>query len=122
MRAMDPVRFGVIGLRRGRSFVRLCRAVGAATVAALYDVDEARLSGAAAELDVPGYDDLAAFLAAEIDAVIVASPLPYHAEQAIAALAAGKHVLSEVTACATMEEARALVSATRKSDAVYIFA
>ena len=122
MQAMAPVRFGVIGLGRGQSFVRLCRAVGAATVAALYDVDEARLTGAAAELDAPGYGDLAAFLAAEIDAVIVASPLPYHAEQAVAALAAGKHVLSEVTACTTMEEARALVRATRESDAVYMLA
>ena len=122
MRAMDPVRFGVIGLRRGQSFVRLCRAVGAATVAALHDVDEARLAGAAAELGVPGYGDLAAFLAADIDAVIVASPLPYHAEQAIAALAAGKHVLSEVTACATLEEARALVRTARESDAVYMLA
>ena len=53
MRAMDPVRFGVIGLRRGRSFVRLSRAVGAATVATLYDVDAARLAEAAAAGGAP---------------------------------------------------------------------
>jgi predicted dehydrogenase len=52
----------------------------------------------------------------------VASPVPYHAEQAVAALKAGKHVLSEVTACRTMDDARALVAAARESDAIYMMA
>lgn len=119
---METIRFGVIGLRRGRSFVRMCGVVGGATVAALYDVDEARVHEAAAELGIGAYTDYEAFLAADIDAVIVASPLPFHARQAAAALAAGKHVLSEVTACHTLEDAHALVAAARASDAVYMLA
>jgi predicted dehydrogenase len=119
---MDAIRFGVIGLRRGRSFVRVCRAVGGAIVTALYDVDADRVAHAAAEISARAFTDLAAFLDAEIDAVVIASPLPFHAEQAIAALGAGRHVLSEVTACNTLDEARALVRAAQGSGARYMLA
>ena len=119
---MESVRFGVIGLRRGQSFVRLCRAVSGATVTALYDVDAARLAVAAGALGVWGFTDFDAFLGSDIDAVIVASPVPHHARQAVAALAAGKHVLSEVTACDNLDDARALVAAARMSRAVYMLA
>ena len=101
---MADVRFGVIGLRRGQSFVRVCNTVGGAAVTALLDIDRARGEGAAAEIGARAFTDLDAFLAADIDAVVIASPLPFHAEQAVAALGAGKHVLSEVTACATWEQ------------------
>jgi len=119
---MPDIRFGVIGLRRGQSFVRMCRAVGGATVTALYDIDATRVTTAAAELGARAFTKYEQFLAAAIDAVIIASPLPFHARQAIAALAAGKHVLSEVTAAHTIEDARALVAAARVSDAVYMLA
>jgi predicted dehydrogenase len=116
------IRFGVIGLRRGQSFVRVCRVVGGATVTALYDVDAARVAQVAMELDAQPFTDLTAFLASDIDAVVIASPVPFHTEQAVAALAAGKHVLSEVTACQTIDEARALVEAARTSSALYMMA
>lgn len=119
---MSDCRFGVIGLRRGESFVRLCQKLGGALVTALYDVDLARARQLGAEIEAPAFDDLDAFLNSDIDAVVVASPAPHHASQAAAALGAGKHVLSEVPACATVEEACALVSAARKSDAVYMLA
>lgn len=119
---MIAIRFGVVGLGRGRSFVRVCRAVGGATVAALYDIDAARVGAAAAELGARAFTDYDQFLAAAIDAVIIASPLPFHARQAVAALAAGKHVLSEVTAAHTIDDARALVAAARASAAVYMLA
>jgi predicted dehydrogenase len=119
---MSTIRFGVIGLRRGQSFVRVCRAVGGATVTALFDIDAPRVNAAAAELGVRAFTDYEQFLNAEIDAVIIASPLQFHAQQAIVALAAGKHVLSEVTAADTLDDARALVAATRASKAIYMLA
>jgi predicted dehydrogenase len=119
---MADVRFGVVGLRRGQGFVHICRAVGGATVTALFDIDGARAERAGRDLGVRAFTDWEAFLAAGVDAVVIASPLPFHAEQAVAALGAGKHVLSEVTACATMDEARALVRAARASGAVYMMA
>lgn len=119
---MAAVRFGVIGLRRGQSLVRICRAVGGAAVTALYDIDATRVTRAAAEIGARAFTDVAAFLNADIDAVVIASPLPFHAEQAIAALGAGKHVLSEATACNSLDEARALVRAARGNGAIYMLA
>lgn len=43
-------------------------------------------------------------LASDIDAVVVSTPMQLHVPQSIAALHAGKHVLSEVTAGVTMDE------------------
>ena len=117
---MDSVRFGVIGLSRGQGFVKACKAVGNATVTSLYDIDGARATEVAAQFGLRAFDDFDAFLASDIDAVVVASPLHYHAAQSIAALNAGKHVLSEVTACLTEEDARALVQAARGSTTVYM--
>jgi len=119
---VEVIRFGVIGLRRGQSFVRVCRAVGGAVVTALFDVDHAHAERAAAEIGAMAYVDLDALLGADIDAVVIASPVPYHARQAVAALGAGKHVLSEVAACCTLAEAQALVQAARASAAVYMLA
>ena len=116
------VRFGVIGLRRGQSFVRVCQAAQGAEVTALYDIDATKVAGAAAEIGATPFTDYEAFLNSDIDAVVVASPLPFHAAQAVAALKAGKHVLSEVTACLTMDDARALVAAQRDSSAIYMMA
>jgi len=115
-------RFGVIGLRRGQSFVKVCRAVGGASVTALFDIDGARAAAVAGEIGARAFTDLDAFLDSGIEAVVIASPLPYHAGQAIAALDAGVHVLSEVTACHTLEHARALAGAAERSDAIYMMA
>jgi predicted dehydrogenase len=102
--------------------VRACQAVGGASVAALYDLDAKRGQVMTDAIDADFYTDFDAFLAAEIDAVVVASPVPYHAAQSIAALEAGKHVLSEVTACHTLEDAQALVAAARSTSNVYMLA
>lgn len=119
---MDSLKFGVIGCRRGRSFVRMCGVVGGAEVAAIYDVDLPRAEAAAAEIGATAYGELEPFLESGIQAVVIASPVPCHAEQAVAALRCGVHVLSEVTACHTLEAAADLVRAARESRAVYMLA
>ena len=119
---MDPVRFGVIGSNRGNSFIKVCAAVSGATVTSIYDIALPSAERIASQVGAQAFDDLEAFLASDIDAVTVASPLPFHAEQASAALRRGKHVLSEVTACITMEQARELLAAQRAGGAVYMMA
>lgn len=116
------IRFGVVGLRRGQSFVRVCQAAGGATVAALYDIDEASVAQAAGAIGARPFTVFDDFLSAEIDAVVIASPVPFHVTQSVAALNAGKHVLSEVTACQSIEEATSLVAAAERSRAVYMLA
>jgi len=58
----------------------------------------------------------------DCDALLIATPLSLHAAQAIQALAAGKHVLSEVPAICTLEEGWALIEAAEASDRVYMMA
>jgi len=111
----SDLRIGVIGLRRGGSLLRMCQAMGGARVTALYDIDADRVQVAATETGATGFSEFAAFLAAPLDLVVVASPMPFHAEQSIAALEAGHHVLCEVLPCRTVDEARDIVQAARRS-------
>lgn len=116
------VRFGVIGLTRGLSFLRLCEVVGGARVTAIHDTDEVRGREVAATAGAAYASSMEELLDADIDAVVVASPVPHHSQHAIQALQAGKHVLSEVIACTSLTEAHELVDAVRASDAVYMLA
>jgi len=59
---------------------------------------------------------------ADCDLIILASPQQYHAPQAAMALRAGVHVLSEVPAAVSMEQAHMLLAAARESDAMYMIA
>ena len=51
----------------------------------------------------------------DVDIVLVANPHVFHAEAAIAAMEAGKHVLIEKPMCLTLAEADALLAAERRA-------
>jgi predicted dehydrogenase len=51
----------------------------------------------------------------DVDAVVIASPNASHAEQAIAAAQAGKHILLEKPMAITLEDCRKIVDAVRKA-------
>ena len=57
-----------------------------------------------------------------LDAVIVGTPMPFHAEHSIAALERGVSVVSEVPAAVSVDECRRLVAACRASSATYMMA
>ncbi len=57
-----------------------------------------------------------------IEAVFVATPMFLHAGQALTALNAGKHVLSEVIAATTLDECYALVETVEKTGLTYMMA
>ncbi|MCC2594674.1 Gfo/Idh/MocA family oxidoreductase [Tessaracoccus sp. OS52] len=67
-----------------------------------------------AERSYGSYEELVAD--DDVDAVYVASPHSHHAEQALLAIAAGKHVLVEKAFTPTADEARRVVSAAREAD------
>ena len=119
---MPKLRIGVAGAPRAASFLTGLRAYGdKTTVVAVYDPDpEARAAFAAnssvAALD--RYDDMLE----QVDAVIVASPQHHHVPQAVTALERGVHVLSEVPAAVSFEQARQLLAAARCSTATYMMA
>ncbi len=54
----------------------------------------------------------------EVDAVILCTPTPLHAPQAIACLQAGKHVQIEIPLCDALEDGRAVAAVARASGKV----
>lgn len=116
-------RIGVAGLRRGRGPLAVMAHHPLATVVAVADPVAATREQVAADFGVPvAVDSCEALLACELDAIFIATPAPLHAAQAIAALDAGRHVLSEVPAVMTIDEARELVAAVDRSTATYMLA
>ena len=74
----------------------------------------------ASEFDIPHWSlDLADSLDRPgVDAVILATPTPLHASQAIAALEAGKHTLVEIPMADNLADSEALVEAQERSGLV----
>jgi predicted dehydrogenase len=122
---LSQLKFGVVGAAgRGASFFSAVSENPHARVEALCDLNEEGLAKTAAEVGVVNtYLSFEQMLdEASLDAVIVGTPMPLHAPQAIMALERGIHVMSEVPACVSLDEARQLVAAARASDATYMMA
>lgn len=119
---MERIRFGLVGRRTG-SFMAALQAAPEAEVTAYCDIDDRIRDEVADRYGIPGrYASFAALLEADVDAVVIGTPMPFHAPQAIAALEAGKHVLSEVPAAVSLEECEALVRTVRRTGGIYMMA
>lgn len=83
---------------------------------AVCDVVEERVRQIAEQFKVPkwyvDYEDLLA--EADLDAVLIATPIPLHYTQALAAIEAGKHVHLQKTMTTSLAEADRLVEAARQ--------
>ena len=95
-----------------------------AKIHAVCDVREEELDGAAERLGArEKYTDYETMLHnSELDAVVIGTPMPFHAPQAIMALSQNIHVLSEVTAAVSVPECEDLVRAATSSQAIYMMA
>ncbi len=121
----EPIRFGIIGaVSRGSSFVRALEANPRADLVAMCDIQEQKLADAAEELeiDLTFTEDRAMLESGEVEAAIVATPMPLHVPQSVMALDLGIHVLSEVPAGVSYEQCRELVRSAKGSDATYMMA
>lgn len=108
------IRVGIIGTGNiGTSHARdLATRVSGATVTALYDFDAERAANLAAALGAVALPDYESVVASdEVDAVLIASPDPAHAEQALACLAAGKPTLCEKPLAPVEADALAVIDA-----------
>lgn len=119
---MDTIRVGVVGVGRGMSFARGTGPLVGMELVALCDTWEERLEQAGKQFGVATYTDYDEFLGHDLDAVILANYFHEHAPFAIKALNAGKHVMSETSACFTLAEGVALVRAVERSGKQYMFA
>jgi len=122
---LSPLRVGIIGAgwpgeRHAEGFL----ASGSAEVLAVSDLDPARRSTLASHYGVArtyaDYHELLADL--EIDAVSVALPNFLHRPVALAALAAGKHVLCEKPPAVTLAEAQEMSAAAERAGLVLAYA
>lgn len=117
-----PWRLGIVG-RRGRSTITACQALPDMEVTAYCDIDPQTLQQVADEHHIPHrFSSFEALLDSDVDAVVIATPMPLHVPQSVAALKAGKHVLSEVPAAVSLEECWELLEAVASSDQVYMMA
>jgi predicted dehydrogenase len=122
LRAGRPIRVGVVGVGRGSGFARGAGPHPGMKLVALCDTWEERLHKLAGELKVTGYTDYRKFLEHELDAVVLANYFHQHAPFAIQALRAGKHVMSETSACLTLAEGVKLIRTVEQTGRIYMFA
>ncbi|MFC7404111.1 Gfo/Idh/MocA family oxidoreductase [Georgenia alba] len=110
---------GRAGMVHGRDFAA---GVPGARLVAVADRSEEACAAAAAELGVDRtlHDPLDAATDDAVDAVVVAAPTPVHADVAVAALAAGKHVLCEKPISNTLDGARRVRDAAAASPGVLL--
>lgn len=118
---MQKIRVGVVGVGRGSGFARSAGPFLGMELVALCDTWEERLLSLGKDLGVATYTDYEKFLEHDMDAVILANYFHQHAPFAVKALEAGKHVMSETSACFTLAEGVALVEAVEKSGKIYMF-
>ncbi len=121
----NRVVLGVAGMSRGRSLAETFSRQQNCAVKYVCDTDANRLDAAvevvAAVSDSPprGVGDLRRMLDdPEVDAVVLALPVHWHAPAAIMACEAGKHVYVEKPCCHNPWEGERLVEAARRHDRV----
>jgi len=113
------VRVGVLGYGAiGHEHNEAISVVDGLVLAAVCDKNPARVDAARSLApDVAAFADGEEMLASDaIDLVIVSTPPSSHAEWALRALGAGKHVVVEKPFCLTTVEADAMVAAAKSSD------
>ena len=112
----EPLRLVVVGLGMGRGRAKQVQDESGAEVVGLVDIDAERAQEVGKELGIEATTDLGPWLAREdVDAVFVMTPTGAHAEVAIAALGAGKHVLTTKPMEVSVEACDRMIEAADKS-------
>ena len=113
----DPLGVGIIGAGfMGQTYARTVQdLVPGAQVAGV--AGGSRAPDLAKEYNVPCFDSYKDLVQdARIDLVCVATPHAYHAEQALAAARAGKHLLVDKPMATTLEDCDAILDVCREKD------
>ncbi|SDZ56215.1 Gfo/Idh/MocA family protein [Herbiconiux ginsengi] len=117
-----PLKVALVGLGFGAEFIPIYQAHPDAALAAICQRDRVRLNSVGDEFGIEtryaDFEDL--LVDRDIDAVHINTPIPLHAEQAIAALEAGKHVACTVPMATSIEDCQRVVDAARASGRTYM--
>lgn len=113
-----PLRAGVVGAGVFGTFhARKYASMPDVRLAAVFDPDGARAEALARELNSHAFIEYAPFIHA-CDVITIASPAFTHAELALPALDAGRHLYVEKPISVSVEEARAMVMLARRDGLV----
>ena len=109
------VKIGIVGLGRGYSLIKDSLKESYVKLTAICDKNAQKLEDARKNLaedfgitDIACFSDYDEFLTADIDAVVIATDAVLHVPFVIKAMDCGKHVLSEIPAVNSLEEAKML--------------
>ena len=122
----DKKKFNVaiIGLGFGAEFIPIYQKHPLANMYAICQRSEGKLKEVGDAFSIAKrytrYEDVLADAA--VDFVHINTPIPDHAPQAIAALKAGKHVMSTVPMATTIEECQQIVELVKKTGLKYMMA
>lgn len=122
---MKKYKVAMVGVGRGTAYGNVFANHPETEVVALCDLNTDALAetGKAFKLSdnclFENYEDM---LNADVDIVVLGTPIPFHAKQTIQAMEAGKHVLCEVTASDNIEDCIRMVDAVRKSKTKFMLA
>ncbi|MBN1672705.1 MAG: Gfo/Idh/MocA family oxidoreductase [Kiritimatiellae bacterium] len=112
----------VVGLGFGSGFVPIYAAHPAVGAVTICDTDEARLARVGEKMGFAAccreFEQVLG--STEIDAVHLATPVPLHAEQAVAVLAAGKHCACAVPMATSLADLARIVRAQAVAGKVYM--
>lgn len=114
------LRFGIVGTNFiSEWFAAACRETqGRAEAVAVCSRDKGRAAEFASTIGATGaYDNLTA-MAADVDAIYIATPVSAHCRQALEAIAAGRHVLVEKTMGANADEVAQILDAATSAGVV----
>ncbi|MCY3556400.1 MAG: Gfo/Idh/MocA family oxidoreductase [Gemmatimonadetes bacterium] len=115
----DPVGFGVIGLGMGAVRARFISETEGARLVAVAELDEERGRKAEAEYGIDWYRDYRRLLDRDdIDVITVMTPSGTHADFAIAAANAGKHVITTKPVEVSLERADRMIAACREAGVI----
>ncbi|RZJ93740.1 MAG: Gfo/Idh/MocA family oxidoreductase [Brevundimonas sp.] len=114
-----PLTLGVAGAGvMGRNHARVAAEMREFDLTAVFDADAATAEGVAGAYGAKPFTTAADFVAAGLEAAIVAAPNRFHAELGVALLNAGVHVLVEKPIAATVKDAEALIDAAKANGRV----
>ncbi len=113
-RDYEPVGFVIVGLGMGKSRARQVQLTPGARLVGVVDIDKRRAEQVGEELDVAHTGELDPWLGNdEVEVVYAMTPTGRHAEVALRALEAGKHVLTTKPMEASIQACDAMIRAAK---------
>lgn len=115
---MDKVRTGLVGCGKvGHLHAKALGAAAESDFVAVCSRNMERSRGFARQYDVKAYCDVEEMICgSQVEAVIICTPHPFHAEPAIKAAKAGVHVLVEKPLASSLQDCDAVIKAAKEAN------